>query len=113
MSTIIPMTTKYDGTTLTTEVEIRTYSRYVRREVNLGIGAVPRGRSGRKVHQGPMVEGPWAFTFPLATIIAAHPLPQAPVVLAEVGDRFTVDGVEYVLTDDNPWAYPTLTAVEG
>jgi hypothetical protein len=38
-----------------------------------GIGGVPRGQSGRKVFQGPLVEGPWAFAFGLCSVIAANP----------------------------------------
>ena len=37
-----------------------------------GIGAVPAGGLGRKVHGGPMVPGPWAYAFGLACVIDNH-----------------------------------------
>jgi hypothetical protein len=38
-----------------------------------GVGAIPFGGEGRKVDGGPMVPGPWAFTYGLATVIDDRP----------------------------------------
>jgi hypothetical protein len=37
------------------------------------VGAVPRGSEGRKVHEGPMVPGPWAYAYGIAGAICANP----------------------------------------
>jgi hypothetical protein len=34
-----------------------------------GVGGIPKGQTGRKISQGPLVPGPWAFTFGLCTVI--------------------------------------------
>jgi len=33
------------------------------------VGLVPEGESGRQTHGGPNVPGPWAYAFPLCTVI--------------------------------------------
>lgn len=38
-----------------------------------GVGAIPRGESGRKVSFGPEEPGPWAFTYGLCTVIDNYP----------------------------------------
>lgn len=71
-----------------------------------GIGGVPAGHVGRQVTQGPLVPGPWAFTFGLASVIAANPehgtygeikrnLAAGREHTVEEGDRIVFDGVTY------------------
>ena len=36
------------------------------------VGGVPRGVSGRQVDGGPLVPGPWAFVYELASVIDNH-----------------------------------------
>lgn len=111
---VIRMTPKYDGKSLHTDVEIRVHSRYIGREINLGIGAVPEGVEHRRVQNGPLHTEKWAFTYPLATVIAASTtLIGAFVLHVRLGDTFEIDGAVYVLTDDRPHHYPALTPVDG
>jgi len=109
---IIPTHLTYGGTEVASKTRIRTRSRYAGRVIELGVGAIPAGESGRKVFQGPLVEGPWAYTYPLGTMITAHPQPErAPVIDVAIGDLIEVDGVTYRLTDDSRWEYPALEPV--
>jgi hypothetical protein len=98
---------------------LRVYSAYARSHVRLGIGYISPDGEGRQVFQGPMVPGPWAYTYPLAVVIdnyggtAAEAAANKAAGLerdAKVGDRFQLDGRTWVLTEDRPHSdYPTLT----
>lgn len=89
-----------------------------------GVGAVPSGQSARQVDRGPLVEGPWAYTFPLCTVIAADPdqgtfgdmrrLREAGKVHeVQDGDRVTIDGVVYeVGPDPRNRQYPILIRLQ-
>jgi len=96
----IPMTPK-DERTLTTDHVLVVNGRY-----RLGIGSVPRGAEGRQVHEGPMVPGPWAYTYGLATVMAANPVhgtgaemrrkaAENKVHHVATGDQVSIDGVTY------------------
>ena len=68
----------------------------------LKIGAVPVGSVGRQVHNGPMVAGPWAFTFGLCLVIdndparrAANAAEYATDVCVNDGDTLSIDGHTY------------------
>lgn len=52
-----------------------------------GVGAIPEGAAARKVYQGPLIAGPWAFTFGLAVVIDNYPERRA----AERAKDFEVD----------------------
>lgn len=64
-----------------------------------GIGAVPRGFSGRKVTDGPLVPGPWAYTYGLATVIDNYPERRAAERARDIEvmdeDKLEIDGVWY------------------
>ena len=47
---------------------------------------IPEGLSARKVHQGPLVPGPWAYSFGLPTVIVASPDGRTPGPTVEVAD---------------------------
>jgi hypothetical protein len=64
-----------------------------------GIGAIPRGFSGRKESFGPEVPGPWAFAFGLATVIDNRPdlraAERAQDLEVSEGSLLMIDGVVY------------------
>ena len=88
-----------------------------------GICFIPKGAEGRQVFQGPMVPGPWASTFGLATVIAAggrgtgYDVEQGKlagqVIEAEPGDRLVLDTDTVVEITLDRYRYPVLTVVEG
>lgn len=95
--------------------------RYLGRGVRLGIGYVPAGSAARQEQGGPLIPGPWAYTYPLASVIdneggtgaeSARGLAAGTEYVAEVGDRFTIAGAVYVLTDSRRFAYPALEALD-
>lgn len=90
---------------------LEVYSKYAGRVMYLGVGFVPAGKSGRKVFRGPLVPGPWAFTFATPVVISRFPTAPHPSIPAAIGDLFYVDGCVYRLTDDDPYDYPSLTPV--
>lgn len=80
-----------------------------------GLGAIPRGATGRQVHGGPLVPGPWAFAYQLGTVIDCYPERRAAeyakdVVVAD-GFTLTIDRVTYVVreTSDGRYFPPRLT----
>ena len=88
-----------------------------------GLAAIPRGKSGRKVFQGPLVPGPWAFAFGLSSVIAANPehgtygdirRNKAAGLEHEVeaADLIRFDGVTYRIEVERR-QYINLVAVEG
>jgi hypothetical protein len=71
-----------------------------------GIGAVPRGQSARQVDGGPLVPGPWAYLFQLASVIdnyggsGAESARERAAGLqhdAKPGDVVRIDGNEYTI----------------
>lgn len=69
-----------------------------------GVGAIPRGQSGRKEHGGAMVEGPWAFAFGLASVLSASKAmrerdaaQRAQDIVVEDGSELLIDGVWYTV----------------
>lgn len=86
-----------------------------------GVGVVPRGQWARKVYQGPLVEGPWGFTYKQSTVIAAsyemstagqmeRDAAKGLVILHQPGDTIEMDGTEYRLIIDRR-GYIELEAV--
>lgn len=129
MKTIeIPITErKYDGEVLATNHVLALRGTYKR----FGIGAVPRGKEGRRVSHGALVPGPWAFTFGLATVLAANPAMSTGAERqrniaagieheVEAGDQIRFDDVTYLVTITDgfgktfgPLEFITLVPVEG
>jgi len=71
------------------------------------VGCVREGESGRQEHQGPLVPGPWAYAFPLCSVIdnyggtgaeIARERAAGNVIDAKLGDVLVVDGRGYVIT---------------
>ena len=69
-----------------------------------GVGAVPRGAEGRKVQDGPMVAGPWAYTYGLSSCLSSSAAMReqdaerrATDVVVKDGTRLLIDGVSYTV----------------
>jgi hypothetical protein len=75
-----------------TEVRMDSGKGYDRR---WGVGIVPAGQTGRQTTGGPLVPGPWAYTFGKATVLSAEPMAEAPSVRVEWGDTIVLDGVPF------------------
>jgi hypothetical protein len=83
------------------------------------VGAIPRGQSGRKVHGGPLVPGPWAFTHGTGTCLTADgaiaerdAAERDAALVVEAGSRIWIDGVEYRVGVDRG-EFLNLTAVDN
>lgn len=63
----------------------------------LGVGFVAEGDEGRKEMHGPMVPGPWAYTYGLCSVISNTPTERNPEIVVQNGDHLIVDGFEYVI----------------
>jgi hypothetical protein len=70
------------------------------------VGCVREGESGRKETHGPLVPGPWAYAFPLASVIdnyggtaavMARERAAGNVIDAKLGDVLIVEGRGYVI----------------
>ena len=69
-----------------------------------GVGAVPRGAEGRKVQDGPMVAGPWAYAYGLSSCLSSSAAMReqdaarrATDVVVTDGTRLLIDGVSYTV----------------
>jgi len=61
-----------------------------------GIGLVPPGREARQVFEGPMVPGPWAYTYGLGVCICADPRRNTGAESARKKD----EGTEHVIEQE-------------
>lgn len=92
-----------------------TYSRYGRATLRFAVGFVGPDGMARREYEGPKLPGPWAYMFPLATVISAHPQPRESVVEVATGE--VVDLVaggrtfRFVVTDERRMHYPDLVLV--
>lgn len=76
----------------TTEVRIDSGRGYPHR---FGVGLVPAGQMATKDSR--LVAGPWAYTYGLATVLSAEPMPEPDHVNAEWGDVIILDGMPFVI----------------
>ena len=87
------------------------------------VGAVPVGEEARKVTDGPMVEGPWAYAVGLCTVIDNYPERRKAEydrdVIVDQGDVLEIDSFFYVvhvvrgefielLPTEKPYVAPTV-----
>jgi hypothetical protein len=94
-------------------IEYRAYSRYTRRWERFSLLYVGPEGECRRVHQGPVLPGPYAAMIPQATMIAAHPQARpAQTVELEEGDVIVFNDQPMVLIDDRPGQYPQLVTPE-
>ena len=71
-----------------------TYNRF-------GIGAVPEGKSGRKVFQGSLIPGPWHYSFQLAAVLDdCGGTDFSNDIEVEAGTKLEIDGINYVVVVD-------------
>lgn len=125
--TIVTIPTRYEneaGEKLDSSNVLRVYSKFARDIVRMKIGYITAQGSARKVQDGPLVPGPWAYTYPLSSAITADPrhstaaeserLTSAGVEWqVKVGDLFVMDGHLWQLTEDRPHSdYPQLTLID-
>lgn len=70
------------------------------------VGYVPAGESARKVYQGPLVPGPWAYAYPLCSVISTDGGTSAEMAREKaaglllhvaLGDRIEVEGLAYAV----------------
>lgn len=64
-----------------------------------GIGEVPPGVEHRKEYRGPLVPGPWAFAFELATVISDPPPPPETRVEVAKCDVLVLSGRPYRVSE--------------
>ena len=85
-----------------------------------GVGAIPRGGEGRKVDGGPLVPGPWAFAYGLATCLmsdayaeqkARDEADRQGAIEVEQGSKLLIDGVWYRVDVDYTARHLSLVAV--
>ena len=81
------------------------------REITMGVGFIAEGDSGRQVWEGPLVPGPWAYTYSVAVIIDASPVKRPPVIRLAIGSLVSVNGDTYAVTPGSRWERPDLAAV--
>jgi hypothetical protein len=99
---------------------LRIMSRYAGHEVRVGIGYVGPAGQCRREHGGPVLPGPYAYLFPLPTVIAADGGTSAESAQlrtdgtewdATEGDELLIGGQRYRIQDDHspiPAHYPRL-----
>ena len=86
--------------------EIKTYHTLQLKNTRhrFGIGCVQRGEEARREFQGPMVPGPWAYTYGLCTVIdnyggtgreSAEKLAEGTEHIVEDGNLLEIDDVVY------------------
>lgn len=77
-----------------------------------GVGGIPEGASGRKVHEGPLVPGPWAYLYELATVLDNHGGTGAESTrmraagtehVVAIGDAVCFDGCKYEIAATTRW----------
>jgi len=83
------------------------------RVIALGVGFIAEGDSGRQEFDGPLVPGPWAYTYAVPVIIdaAGSRAARRPAVKATAGDLVVVDGRTYKITPGSRRERPDLAAV--
>jgi hypothetical protein len=86
------------------KILIRLFVEGARNIVGYRVGYVPRGCEARQIDGGPVVPGPWAFTYGCVAVIDNYGGSRAEidgeeanggVIRAKVGDRLVIDGVAY------------------
>lgn len=94
--------------------EITVFAKYVSHEVHCTIGYFDATGSARRVFEGPVLPGPYAFLTPQATVIqAAHYNFEAPKrIRVEDGDVLNLGGQLFRVQDDKSRSdYPNLVPI--
>lgn len=94
----------------------------MRYRTKLAIGYVPPTTLARRVFQGPLVPGPWPYTFPLSTVIQSARNARDPETerrqhnmqfAVDLGGLYRIDGQVYELVDDVPLDYPRFRPLDA
>ncbi len=97
----IPMMMNRHGDSLTTHHTLRLRPSIITR---FGIGSIGVGQEARKYMNGPLIPGPWAYTFGLSTILDNHggsgrestdALAAGTEHMVDDGDLLEIDGHTY------------------
>lgn len=91
--------------------ELRCHSRYVNRKLRFTVLYQDSTGTMRTEHGRDEVQGPVGALVAQASVIAAHPVPTAPVLDVEPGDILVIHGQKMRIADDRPHHYPRLVAV--
>jgi len=79
---------------------------------DFGLGGVTAEGKCRRVYQGPELPGPYAYTFALGTMIAAHPIADDNVYHdVEAGDILHLEGTHYVVSIEQRGEFITLRPI--
>lgn len=84
----------------------RMHSRYGRGHMRFSVMYVgPKGEA-RRVHQGPIIPGPYCALIPMSTVISAWAGPKERYVDVQEGDVLLLNGLPMILIDDETLGYP-------
>jgi len=84
----------------------RMHSRYGRGTMRFSVMYVGPEGEARRVHQGPVIPGPYCALIPLSSVISAWAGPKERYVEVKEGDVLLLNGVPMILIDDDTLAYP-------
>jgi hypothetical protein len=91
--------------------ELRMHSKHQGHQTNFRILFRGPDGEGREEQDGPITRGVRADLIACGTVIAAVPLPQAPVIDVKVGDLVEIRGEVFQIRDDRPFRDPQLYRV--
>lgn len=94
--------------------EITIYAKYVRRDVHCSVGYIDSSGECRRVQDGPVVPGPYAYLVPQATVIQSRAYKFTPPTRIRVseGDELLLNEQWFRVVDDRRMAYPRLVPFE-
>jgi hypothetical protein len=84
----------------------RMHSRYGRGSLRFTVFYIGPEGEGRRVHQGPILPGPYCAMSPMSSVISAWATPRENVVEVKEGDVLILNGVPMILIDDQSMDYP-------
>lgn len=84
----------------------RMHSRYGRGTMRFSIMYVGPEGEARRVHQGPIIPGPYCALIPLSSVISAWAGPKERYVEVQEGDVLLLNGVPMIVIDDDTLGYP-------
>lgn len=89
----------------------RMHSRYGRGTMRFSIMYVGPEGEARRVHQGPIIPGPYCALIPLSSVISAWAGPKERYVEVQEGDVLILNGLPMILIDDDALGYPHAVSV--
>lgn len=89
----------------------RMHSRYGRGVMRFSVMYVGPEGEARRVHQGPIIPGPYCALIPLSSVISAWAGPKERYVEVKEGDVLVLNGLPMILIDDDHLSYPHAVSV--